>query len=68
MGYGKTGCGRRKPAISLSETVEDIGGDSIEARRRVPPHFLEPEARKARNGACLLVFWNKNILNTHYYG
>ena len=49
----------------LFATVLFIGGDSIEARRHVPPHFLEPEAR---NGACLPVFWNENILNTHYYG
>jgi len=33
--------------------LQFIGGDSIEARRHMPSHFLEPEAR---NGACLPVF------------
>jgi len=35
-----------------------IGGDSIEARRHVPPHFLEPEAR---NGVCLPIFRTESI-------
>ena len=41
-----------------------IGGDSIEARRHVPPHFLELEAC---NGACLPIFWTdiENIGHAH---
>ena len=44
------------------KTSEIIGGDSIEARRHVPPHFLEPEAR---NGVCLPIFWTENIRHAH---
>ena len=43
-----------------------IGGDSIEARRHVPPHFLR--AGGTQWSVPPRFFWNENILNTHYYG